>query len=303
MKNKIIEEYFEEVLTPKLKSFRISDEDIYSAISSVREQMLSCIYRWNDLAFRNTILFIGEEEGAYYLPKVSSVVRNFIVVTLRNSAIETIHSKYNQNDTNIREITAAALKYFRHVDFASISNSIVEFENDKYGKLAKKYPIIWAALTELANSDNNTVAYNPASPSQLSAIGVGYKQPILAKMSPSNIGKDSLSRVVVEDGYSAVLNCELTNILKGAIAQKAPLVIDGFKTLSRNVDVFLFVAEHLLSNGLMLITTNYLISNGYVERRKIPLRPGSTVKEMESNALNEEGISEAHKRYLTSFKI
>jgi len=256
MKDDIIEKYFSEMLIPKLESFSIPDEEINAVVSSIREQILSCIFHWNDLAFRQTILFIGEEEGAYYLPKVSRAVRAFVAATLRNSALEVIHCEYNQDnrlrsrrvsDTAIREITAAALKYFRDVDFENISNSIVSLENDKYGELAKKYPMAWTAFTQLANSANNTIVYNPVSPSKVSAIGISYKQPVLAKKQlPSS--KGLFSRVVVEDGYSPVINSELNRVLEMAIAQKIPLIIDSLKALSRNINVVLYVAEYLLSN-------------------------------------------------------
>jgi hypothetical protein len=103
---------------------------------------------------------------------------------------------------------------------------------------------------------------------------------------------------VVDDGYSPTLNSDLISILKEATEQKIPLIVEGLKTLSRNIDVVLSVAEHLLCNDLMLITANYLISNGYVERRKELLRPGSTTKEMHSNLMNTKGISDAHRIWL-----
>jgi len=306
MKIEVIEEYFDKILTPKLSSLSIIEVDANRVISTVREQMLSCIYHWNDISFRNTILFIGKEEGTYYLPKVRTDIRNFVVVTLRNSALESIHADCNQyssksrirlSSSSIREITAAALKYFRDVDFENISNGINPLECDIYGDLAKKYPMAWAAIAELANSDNNTITYNPVSAGKISALGISYGQPKLAKAQISS-NKRSLSRVVVEDGYATVLNRELKNMLKNVVAAKIPLIVDGFKTLSRNVDILFFVIEYLLGNELMLVTTNYYISNGYVERRITPLKPGSTVREMRSNYLNREGISDAHRLWL-----
>jgi len=50
----------------------------------------------------------------------------------------------------------------------------------------------------------------------------------------------------------------------------------------------------------MLVTTNYFISNGYVERREMPLKPSSTVSGMKANFSNSEGISEAHRLWLAT---
>jgi len=290
------EKYFNEILMPKLKTLGLSRREIGLVVSSAREQMLSCIYHWNDIKFRKTILFAGEEEGFHYLPAVSRSVRAFVVVTLRNSALETIHSKKQKgnghiSDANMREITSTASKYFRNVDFESLSSNMAKVEYDKYGELARKYPIAWEAFTELACSDNNITVYNPLDPSQISAQGTLYNLPILS----SEHYPDKNSKViVVEDGYSSEINAELSNRL----ALKIPLLVDGLKTLSRNIEVVLSVAEHLLRNELMLITTNYFISNGYVERRRNLLKPGSNAKEIAENLLNTRGISKAHEMWL-----
>ena len=300
MTHKIIEQYLNEILAPQLTALGTPGTLVARIVVSVREQMVSCIYHWNDVPFRKTLLLIGEEEGTFYLPKANANIRNFVVVTLRNSALETIHADSYQGkrltSDDIRAITAAAIEYFRNADFPAIAEQIGLLENDKYGTLAKKYPISWVALTQLANTTKQIVEYEP-----LPIIA----KPNLKMLKPQNAvngmyfaQQQSPIMQVTEDGYSLTVDYGLHHTLQAVIEHDVPFVGDSFKGISRNVEKLLAVMEYLLGNRRAYITANYLIANGHVERRLKPLKPAHDHKGMKRNWRNSTDLTKRHKMWL-----
>jgi hypothetical protein len=96
MTHEVIERYLNEILKPNFDTYGTPAVFTERILATVRELMSSCVSHWNDVPFRKAILVVGEEEGSYYLPKARADIRNFVVVTLRNSALESIHSdSYN----------------------------------------------------------------------------------------------------------------------------------------------------------------------------------------------------------------
>lgn len=171
MSHEAIETYIAEALKQQLYSLNIPSNQIESIANSVREQMVSCIYHWNDVDFRSAILITGEEEGAFYLPKAEVDVQNFVVATVRNSPLESIHAdSYHPSGQerrltpdDIKALTSAAIGHFSKVDFPKIAEEISAPENDRYGDLAQRYPVSWEALASLAytTSSEPIVEYEP----------------------------------------------------------------------------------------------------------------------------------------------
>ena len=64
-----IERYLKDTLQVQLDGFGVSGSFAERITNTVRNQMLSCIYHWNDETFRKALLLIGSEEGAFYDPK------------------------------------------------------------------------------------------------------------------------------------------------------------------------------------------------------------------------------------------
>ena len=300
MTHEIIEHYLNETLKPQLADPGVSAY----IISTVREQMLSCVYHWNDMPFRKALLVIGEEEGSFYLPKADADVRNFVVVTLRNSALESIHADSYRpagqgrrlTPDDIKAITSAAIEYFKMVDFPAMADEIGLLENDKYGGLAKKYPVSWAALTHLANTTKQVIEYEPipitAKPNlsilkpQKAVSGLFFNEKLSQKMQ------------VTVDGYSLTIDHGLLHILNTVIKDDLPFIGDSFKGISRNIEKLLAVMEYILCHELLYITSNYLIANGYAERRLKPLKPGHDHQEAKRNWLNGTGLTKRHKSWL-----
>ena len=75
-------------MTPQLKALGVSALFIEKLTATVRNQILSCIYYWDIEQFRKGLLVIGSEEGLFYEPAAENDIRNFVVMTIRNSELE-----------------------------------------------------------------------------------------------------------------------------------------------------------------------------------------------------------------------
>lgn len=70
-------------------------------------------------------MLLGSEEGPFYEPAGKADVKCFIVVTLRNSPIETIQSdnyvsagmQNSLSSQDVKEITSGAIRFFNPLDF------------------------------------------------------------------------------------------------------------------------------------------------------------------------------------------
>jgi len=304
MPHEIVEQYLNDTLKPQLAVLNTPSELIEHVLISVREQMLSCIRHWNDISFRKALLIVGEEEGAFYLPKANADIRNFVVVTLRNSALESIHAdsyrptgkskRLSQN--YIKTITSAAIEYFMRVDLPLLTERIGPLDHDKYGNLTKRYPVSWTALTQLSSTTNQIIDYKPI--------------PILIRPSVSNLKpqqavngaffseKQSQLMYVAADGYSLTVDPGLLHTLQTIVKDDLPFIGDGFKTVSRNIEKLLTVMEFVMGNECAFITSNYLMANGHIERRTKPLKPGHDLREVKRNWLNHKGLTKNHKTWL-----
>jgi hypothetical protein len=304
MAHEIVEKYISDTLKPQLTDFGVPSALIENVITSIREQMLSCLYHWNDITFRRTILVIGEEEGSFYSPKADPDIRSFVVVTVRNSPLESIHAdSYNADGQgrrltadDIRAVTSAAIKYFSNIDIPNITKGMNLSSGDKYGELAGKYPISWAAFTALANSKKQTIEYEPIPLTKKPDLNNLTRQHAVNGMFFDE--KRNQMMQVTADGYSMTIDLGLAHILDTIIKEKMPFFCDSFKGISRNVEKLFSVIEYIFGNGLFLISSNYIIANGYIERRIKPIKPGHDHEEMIRNWKNNTGLTENHKKWL-----
>ena len=167
MAHEIIEHYLNNVLKPQLLALELQDAMISDTINSIRPQMVSCVSHWNDERFIRALFAVGEEEAMFYRPKADIDIRCFVVVTIRNSVLETVHSLTTNvfwkgksiSPEKLREITAVAIEYFKNVDFEAMSNELGEIGNDIYGDLAARYPIAWEALAQIGTDRNQIIEY------------------------------------------------------------------------------------------------------------------------------------------------
>ncbi|MDR2570671.1 MAG: hypothetical protein LBD23_10315 [Oscillospiraceae bacterium] len=300
MKNEIIEKYLTDVLRPQLDIFGASLKFVKTVTNTIRNQIHSCIYYWDDEMFRKGLLVIDAEEGLFYEPIADNDIRSFVVVAIRNSELEWLQSdnhtlaglKLRYDDSYVKHITSAAIKYFKDVDFMALSQELDEPTHDVYGDLCEKYPAALLALMAIATVGKTIIGYErtktPSTP-DLSILPI-----------ESNVAED-LSRGnrmtftrAMTDGMSFSIDQSLLDILKYSAEKRMPFISDSFKSVSRNIDKLLLIMEYVLRNDIPFVTSNYFITDHYIECRAKIVRAGHDREEMIRNWKNKTGLCENH---------
>ena len=305
MSHETIECYLNKTLKPQLLALELQDAMISDILDSIRPKMVSCINNWNDERFRNALLAVGCEEAVFYRPKADIAVRCFVVVTIRNSVLESVHSLTTNvfwkgkpiSPEVIREITSAAIEYFRMVDFADLSNEIGVVENDLYGDLAARYPIAWEALAQIGENKSQIIDYEPVVREDKPNLRNLRKQKGAISATIDN-GRGPRSTEELSDGYELSISQELRDGIHQRLNDRVPFIVDSFKGISRNIEKLLTIMEYMMWNGGFIVTTNYLIANGHVERRLELIKPCHSMAEMISNWKNQKGLAKNHKGWL-----
>lgn len=297
MKVDVVEFYTWNILKKQLQNFKISNNALYPILDNVKEQLYSMIANWNDLTFRNALLIIGSEEGYFYEPK-NELIANMVVVTIRNSLLEgvssdaykTYGSLHYLQDFSIKEITSKAIEYFSNIDLVEASHKIQLF-HDFYRETAYKYPTAMRALTELSQctEENKEHEYEP----------VKVKVPfVLEELNHVTTLKND-KNVNVESGIDATFSASLCHFLKDIQDGNSKVfVTDCFKMTTRNFEKILKILEFILTHNALFVTCNYLLSNGYVARRKTLLKASHTSDQFFQKIKYLPDISEKYKPLL-----
>jgi hypothetical protein len=297
-----IDQYLTTILRPQLDSFGVINDFTERIISTVREQVYSCVYHWNDKEFRKSLLLIGSEEGINYLPAAAPDIRNFVVVTIRNSEIESLQSKncavaglaQELDDVDVKKITASAIEHFSKVDFVALQKKMEPPVSDKYYDLSLKYPVSWCALTKLAAMKAQIVDYKRITHNANNTLDeLSIKQEI-AKIGNS-ITSSSISVAIIDDGFALSIDPQLMSVLKYSVTNEQPFLVDSFKCLTRNIKKLLAITEYLLCNGSAFVTSNYYLSNGHTERRLKLLKAGRSYDDGFRNWTETAGLGTRHK--------
>ena len=289
-----VEYYLNNILRKQLENLVGSNID--KIIDNVRMQMYSLIYHWNDVDFRNTILLAGLEEGNFYLPNANNYIRSFVVVAIRNGYIESAGSQFYKSydfsrqilDSEMKDITGAAIKYFKELDLSGLALKInLDPINDYYLNIIKKYPNSYEVLKVLANSNKNEVYFDK--------ITVGSHSNIFINGMNTNGGRN---KTIIEDGYTDKIGLDLVKAIQSFKEYEIPFISNSFKFITRNYEKLLRVIQFLLENDMTLVTSNYYISNGYVSRRSKLLRVAHTDKEHDISMRNVTGLSKRHAKVI-----
>lgn len=306
MKNETIEKYIEEILAKILKGFVIPNNIIQEVKDSVRENIYSIIFHWNNIEFRNAVLITGMEEAKFYEPEAPVDIKCFVVVAIRNSYIEQIFSddcvKIGMDkpvaEEKILIVTKSAIEYFRNVNFSHLTKKIqLTEENDKYLKITKKYPMAWNALIQLGKCNRKKLIYDK--------VKVEKKIKLEEYNPKEKIIEKELKEI--ESGTTKELSQELIQILKEIIKYPNGIFyVDCFKMLTRNFEKLLKVIEILLENEAYFLTSNYMLGNTYIGKREKIYRAAHTTKEMyekmkEERFLND--LSKTHRNILKEYII
>ena len=236
------------------------------------------------------------EEGNFYLPKANNYIRSFVVVTIRNSYIESAGSQFYKSydfsrqilDSEMKDITGVAIKYFKEFDLSSLALKInLDPINDYYLNIIKKYPNSYEVLKVLANSNKNEVYFDK--------ITVGSHSNIFLNGMNTNVGRN---KTTIEDGYTDKIGLDLVKAIQSFKEYGIPFISNSFKFITRNYEKLLRVIQFLLENDMILVTSNYYISNGYVSRRSKLLRVAHTDKERDISMRNVTGLSKRHAKVI-----
>ena len=227
-----------------------------------------------------------------------------MVVAIRNSPIETIQSDtYPEaglsqilNSKDVKEITSEAIRYFSKQDFAELcSEAKLSTKRDLYLKLAEEHPVAWASLQCLAGVRGKTADYPPVqvkAPYHLDGIDDGAE----GTAEPGKLV------VGVYDGYSPEIEPPLVEYLKMLSADSnGVLIVDSFKSVTRNVTKLMGILEFLLTRNLLFVSTNYYLENGHVERRMKLLRAGHSTSDVKRNIANTASLAYRHKLILNRY--
>ncbi len=299
-----VSHYLNQILVPRLWSYGVSERFLLYTIDIIHTQMTSLLRHWDDRVFRNTVLLLGLEEGNYYEPPSKIAVRCFVVVTIRNSPIETMQSdayaeaglsKYLSNQ-NVKDITSEAIRYFSTQDFAAMCKQAKSSDKaDLYLRLKQQHPVTWTALERLATTSAKTVDYPKV------AIDMVFVLDNLDDGAEIAVESGKLE-VCIYDGYTPEIEPPLKAYLKVlSDGQSGMLVVDSLKSLTRNITKLLDILEFLLTRGLIFASSNYYLENGHVERRIKPLRAGHSTIELQKNTSNLSGLGYRHKAALSHF--
>ncbi len=296
-----VTKYLQEVLLPTLRQFRVPERYVEKIADTAALQMVSLLRHWDDLAFRKTILLLGMEEGDFYEPAGKTDVKRFVVVTLRNSPLETIQSDHyasagmtrSLSDQDVKAITGGAIRFFNSLDFSAMCRQAkVCAADDFYQEIAERHPAAWTALRVLGTTSAKTVDFPK----------VRFDDPFSAGAYCAAIDDHrsedeplSLSRKVVYDGYSPEWDPQLQALLTHLTAAPGgTLVVDSMKSVTRNFEKLMDVLEFLLTRNGVFASANFYIENGHVERRMKPLRAGHTSREMDANIRRTAGLGYRH---------
>ncbi len=308
MEENEVKYYLNNVLKPKLIQLKVSKDYMLKIMDNIEVQIYSLLKHWNEPKFKETVLFLGLEEGNFYKPKDTNIkVRCFVVVTIRNSLIETLGSveyeiaglEQQIREDDIIDITMSAVKYFDSINLKKLSEKLdYSGYNDVYLNVTNRYKLAWKALNELCFCTKKEKYYDKV---------LDFNKIQLKDLQPrQKVGDSNNARVNVEhqSGINPSYSVELISIISDIIYNKiAPYFFtDCFKQASRNIEKLFQIIEILLQNNKAFVTNNYYISNNYVAKRNKVLRAAHTTEEALDKLKQLNNLSDKHANALLRLK-
>lgn len=297
--NDLVNSYISDVLVPQLNKLNVSLDFQCEICNAVSEQMISALFHWKEM--REVFLVITEEEARFYEPAVSVDVRTFVVLTLRNSPIETLQSdnfasaglSKKISDDELKKITSDAILFFENIDFDAFGNSgNVEIEYDLYNSVRENFFVAWRALETIGKAKEQSISFSSYDRSDKTTI-------LDAFLTEEDIVAENGKFVV--DGYDITVDSGLYGMLKDIAESKQVFFTDCFKMVSRNVEKLFAVIEYVLANDAIFLTTNYMLGHTFAEKRNVVLKAAgssNTEAEIKEHINNPVGLTELHKKYL-----
>lgn len=290
----MIEYYSKNILLPMLTKLDVPNETISKLISDVEHRLFSIFEFWHDLDSLRVFIFNGYEESEFWEPKeISTDLKAAICVGVRNSLIEDLHTdsqgknrSFQPADENwIRSLTENTIRYFADRSIERIAYQA----NNLFGDFISLYPTTCAAFRNLC---------------QLSGPDKYYK-PVKGNIPEIDLSQRSsnCSGTMVFSGVDQNIDPFLQYCL-WMISQKRIEVFfaPSLKHLTRNSKKLFEVSEFILGSGGKIVTLNYYISDGYVSKRRQPMKPPHFDSDVAECLSNMQGLQKRHREALLVYK-
>ncbi len=303
MNNYTIQGYLDDVLYSDLIVKEVPGNSISRIQQDIKNNMLSFLCHYDSIEFRKAFFVLVEEQSSFYEPfDVPLNIRSFVVTTVRNSIIEYLFSvNYHEmemdnrmDESYVKVVLMHACEYFNKCDFSLLCSEAKQTcTNDFYGDLPKKYPLAYAALVKIGCKKNNPIRYTKVMPDTTFSF------------LPVQIGTDDKQFVSkIKNGISNEMDADDLIFLRHIeLEEMACVYFDCFKMLSRNVDKVMKFLEFILQKDAVFVTSNYYITNGYIEKRLPILQAAHNFDEANRKFLNHDGLLQQHRSVLDSIQM
>lgn len=291
----IVEKYLDEILEIQLKQYGVRYRFIKQIKEDILDRICSLAIRYESDDLYEILRFTVMEEAQFYRPKADLEIRVLTVAAIRNSKLEIAASvscvefKMQEplSDEYIKNITQEAIGYFGQFTMKEIAEDCKSKNfTDVFGHGAEKYPMA-AEILKKAALMSGTVATVPKNQTE-------------AKISDCELF-NLQSKIAICDGYKLSFDIQLTETLGLVLSGRIDyFYVDSFKMLSRNFEKILHVLEILLEHDKAMITPNYYISNGYIEKREKIIRAAHSRRDILENSMHVDGAPPKIREVLSS---
>ena len=298
-----IQGYLDDVLYSDLLIKDVPDSSIFRIQQDIKNHMLSFLSHYDSIEFQKAFFVLVEEQSFFYEPfDIPLNIRSFVVTTVRNSMIEYLFSVNYQEmglrnrleESYIKVIFVHACEYFHKCDFKQLCVEAKQAcVHDFYGDLMEKYPLAYTALVQIGCKKNNPIRYKKGTPSAILSF-----LPIQVNANDHhNVSK-------IKNGISSEMDSDDLIFLRHIeLEESACVYFDCFKMLSRNVEKVMKFLEFILQKDALFVTSNYYITNGYIEKRIPLLQAAHTLDEANKKFLNHQGLLQLHREALDNIQM
>lgn len=273
-----IDGYLFGVLSPQLQGYQVEQQAIDRIVADIGQRLHGVLSRWHDEAWRGTILEVGREEGAFFLPQDAPLaIRALVVVAIRNSLLEDWHVSREYggqgakiDDIRMRWISAEAVRYFDACALSTLPVASDSPENP-FADLEPSFPLAWRVFALLAEASRAEEGQR-RRPDEGLALEVDLPSlPELPEL-PDDITRVRARKVkiegmtgmkaVVDSGINPHFDDRLLTLLARVSNEKGMLwYSDSWKALTRNPTKLFFIVNWVLAHQGIIVTPNYLLTS------------------------------------------
>lgn len=302
----MIDRYLSQILQPALLGQGISPTQVQVVAQDVRLRLTALARHVSHRPFRiEPLLVLGTEEGQFYEPRLSADRAALVVVGIRNSQLENLHTTQSANprlagkqldDAAMRAITGDAVAFWSNHPLMDEAASLIDNESATvFSGFAAAYPTAWGALRAVADLTGSKHKREARFDTPRT------KHPGLDWLGPVDHAPSPFTRETT--GFTLGVPRGLHATLALMEAQSGTLFfVDSFKMLSRNPEVVLKVMEFLLASGKTFVTHNYLFRKGYAARRRLLLRPAHSLSDTLPKFADDNDLCRTHLTALRQVK-